>query len=349
MSGIYQRPAPTGDSLRLHLNENTSGCSPKVLEALAALSAHDIAFYPDYDAVYRECAAYLGVAEERLLLTNGLDEGIVMAVVVALHGQRADGSSVEVIVVNPAFDMYAVAVRAVGGAVVNVEPRPDFEFPLQNVLEAITPLTRLVFITSPNNPTGVRVASEDIQLVARSVPVGAVVFVDEAYHDFCGDTVLPLLETCPNLVVGRTFAKAHGLAALRVGAVMAVPETLAALQRVTPPYSLNVAAAVALRAAIADTGHLQAYVDQVRQSREMLTAFCDAHQFETWPSGANFVLARVGARSGALVKFLAGRGIVIRDKTGDPGCDGCIRVTTGEVAATQRCVEAMEEFLCGAV
>ena len=93
MTESYKRPAPTGYGLRLHLNENTAGCSPKVLEALAGLSATDVAFYPDYDAVYREAAEYLGVPEDRLLLVNGLDEGLLMATIVALRGLASDGAS----------------------------------------------------------------------------------------------------------------------------------------------------------------------------------------------------------------------------------------------------------------
>ena len=116
----------------------------------------------------------------------------------------------------------------------------------------------------------------------------------------------------------------------------------------TPPYSLNVAAAVALRAAIADGARLRWYVDQVVRSRELMYEFCARHGFETWQSGANFVLARVGAQSAAITAALKMRGIFIRDKTGDPGCDGCIRVTTGVVADTERCLNAMEDFLCGA-
>jgi histidinol-phosphate aminotransferase len=348
VSGGYNRPAPTGDGLRLHLNENTAGCSPKVLEALAALSASDVAQYPDYDAVYRESAAYLGVPEERLLLVNGLDEGILMATLVALRGQTMDGRSAEFVVVTPAFDMYAITARACGGAVVNAAPRDDFEFPLENVVKAITPRTRLVFVTSPNNPTGVRVTNQAIEAVASAVPDGALVLVDECYHDFCGDTALPLLDAHPNVIVGRTFAKSQGLAALRAGALIATPEALAPFQAVTPPYSLNVAAAVALRAAIADGPRLRWYVDQVVRSRELMYAFCARHGFETWESGANFVLARVGSRAAALTAALKARGIFIRDKTGDPGCDGCIRVTTGVVTDTERCVEAMEDFLCDA-
>ena len=117
MSNTYHRPAPTGDGLRLHLNENTAGCSPKVLEALAHLSATDVAFYPDYDVVYREAAAYLGVPEDRLLLLNGLDEGILMSTVGALLRRPDDGSRPEFIVGHPACDRYALTARACGGAV----------------------------------------------------------------------------------------------------------------------------------------------------------------------------------------------------------------------------------------
>ena len=312
MSEAYNRPAPTGDGLRLHLNENTAGCSPRVLEALAALTADDVARYPDYDVVYRESAAFLGVPEDRLLLVNGLDEGILMATLVALRGQTMDGRSAEFVVVTPAFDMYAISARACGGAVVNAAPRDDFEFPLDNVLNAITPRTRLVFVTSPNNPTGVRVTNRDIEAVAGAVPTGALVFVDECYHDFCGDTALPLIDAHPNVIVGRTFAKSQGLAALRAGAVIATPEALGPFKAVTPPYSLNVAAAVALRAAIADGPRLRWYVDQVVRSRELMYDFCARHGFENWQSGANFVLARVGSQAAALTAALRALDVGLR-------------------------------------
>jgi histidinol-phosphate aminotransferase len=227
-------------------------------------------------------------------------------------------------------------------------PRDDFEFPLENTLRAITERTRLVFITSPNNPTGVRITNHDIAKVAASVPRDAIVFVDEAYHDFCGDTCLPLIATHPNLVVGRTFAKAHGLAALRVGALMGSKEVIGPLQYATPPYSLNVCAAAGLRAALADDVQLRWYVSQVLQSRELVYRFCDRKGFRYWPSGANFVLARVGNDAAALTQYLERRGIYIRNKSGDYGCDDCIRITTGVVEHTELCLSAMEDYLCGA-
>ena len=341
----YQRPR-TGPGLRLHLNENTGGPSPRVLEALRALTPEELAFYPDYDEVEREAAGYLGVPVSSLLLTNGLDEGIFIAAVLTLQRRPADGPP-EAVIVEPTFDMYAISAAACSAAVVRVGPRPDFRFPVDAVIAAITPRTRVVYVTSPNNPTGVRIANQDLHAVARALPPDALLFVDEAYHDFCGDTLIPDLGSLPNTVVGRTFAKAHGLAALRAGALVAVPEVIAALRPVIPPYSLNIAASVALRAALADTAHVQAYVEEVRRSRELFYAFCRRHGFEYWESGANFVLARVGRIAGPLVEHLQERGIYIRDKSADPGCDGCIRVTTGRVADTERAIAAMEEYLCG--
>ena len=347
MSQAYQHPVTAAGALRLHLNENTAGCSPKVIEALRALGRDDIALYPDYDAVYRETAQYLGVPETSLLLTNGLDEGILLAAVIGQKRRPADGDA-ESIVILPAFDMYAITVEAVGGRLVFVSPRADYTFPLEDTLAAISPRTRTVYITSPNNPTGVRVSNDAIRAVARALPADALVFVDEAYHDFCGDTVVHELGSLPNVVVGRTFAKAHGLAALRAGAIVAVPETLDAFKPVIPPYSLNVVAAAALRAALADRDYLAWYVGQVRDSRERFYAFCRTHGFEYWESSANFVLARVGEHATALTDALRAKGIYVRDKSADPHCRGCIRVTTGTVEATEAAVAAMEEYLCGA-
>jgi histidinol-phosphate aminotransferase len=347
VSQAYQHPVTAAGALRLHLNENTAGCSPKVIEALRALGRDDIALYPDYDAVYRETAQYLGVPETSLLLTNGLDEGILLAAVVGQKRRPADGDA-ESIVILPAFDMYAITVEAVGGRLVFVSPRADFTFPLEDTLAAISPRTRTVFITSPNNPTGVRVSNDAIRAVARALPADALVFVDEAYHDFCGDTVVHELGSLPNVVVGRTFAKAQGLAALRAGAIVAVPETLDAFKPVIPPYSLNVVAAAALRAALADRDYLAWYVGQVRDSRERFYAFCRTHGFEYWESSANFVLARVGEHATALTDALRAKGIYVRDKSADPHCPGCIRVTTGTVEATEAAVAAMEEYVCGA-
>jgi histidinol-phosphate aminotransferase len=210
------------------------------------------------------CAGYLGVPEERLLLTNGLDEGLLAAAIGWL--QRERHVIPEAVIVEPAFGMYADCAEATGGRIVTVPPRPSFEFPLEETLAALTPATRLVFVTTPGNPTGVLISRADVRTLARALPREALLFVDEAYAEFTDEHFLDELDAHPNVVVGRTFAKAQGLAGLRVGAVVGVPETVARLRRSLPPYSINVAAAVALVAALGDRAHLAWYRDQVTRT-----------------------------------------------------------------------------------
>src|SRR5437868_5154267 len=144
----YQKPAELYDGLRLHQNENTGGCSPRVIEALAALRPDQICFYPPYEAATAACAEYLGVDPDRLSLLNGLDEGI-MALAVGYLRPTAAGIA-EAIIPEPAFEIFALDTEVAGGLPVRVEPRPDFSFPLDDVLGAITPKTRVIFVTNPN-------------------------------------------------------------------------------------------------------------------------------------------------------------------------------------------------------
>lgn len=344
MSHEYQRPA--GGGLRLHLNENTAGCSPRVIEAVRALTREHAALYPDYETVTAACAARFGTETGHVLVTNGLDEGILLAAVVALRGGAA-ADPYEAIVVQPAFDMYAACADGAGGRIVDVAPRADFRFPLDRVLEAISPKTRVIYLTSPNNPTGVSIPNEAVVAVAQAAP-GALVLLDEAYADFSGTSMMAeaAAGAPPNLVVGRTFAKAYGLAGLRAGALVGTPQALAPMRRIAPPYTLNVAAAAALPVALADDEYYHWYLTEVRESKELLYAVLERHGVPFWPSDGNFVLARFGDRVATVIARIAERGIAIRDRSGDPGCEGCARMTAGVVEHTRRLVTAIEEVLC---
>ena len=350
----YQREPEFGDGLRLHLNENTGGCSPKVVEALRALSPMDVAIYPDYGRINEVCAGHLGVDPSRLLLTNGLDEGILAAAIAYLQrepgaavgpGTGAAAGSPEGLIAEPCFGMYADCIEAVGGRIVRVAPPPDLAFPLAAVLAAITPRTRVIYLTSPGNPTGLLIPAAAVHALARAVPDG-LVFVDEAYADFTEAHFLGELPTAPNVVVGRTFAKAYGLAALRIGTVVGDEAVIARLRRSLPPYSINIAAAVALEAAVGDRAYLDAYRAQVRESKGRVYAVCDRLGLGYWPSEANFVLIRVGDRATAIVEALRQRRIFVRDRSSEPGCAGCIRITAGVVAHTEQALAALEDILC---
>ncbi len=343
----YQKPPELYDGLRLHQNENTGGCSPRVIDALARLRPDQIGFYPPYTAATAAVAKYLGVSTDTITLLNGLDEGI-MAVAVAYLRAEIGGPQLEAVVPEPAFEIFRFDTAVAGGKLVQVMPHDDFSFPLDEVLAAITPNTRVVFVTNPNNPTGADMPLEAIRTIARRVPPGAIVFVDEAYAEFAGVSFIPELDAFPNVVVGRTFSKAFGLAGLRIGCIVGAPQTMDAVRRGVPVYSVNVAAAVAVIAAIEDLDHLNDYLRQVNESKVLLYAACDRLGLAYVTSHSNFVLVRAGDRTDALVKGAFAKGIYFRDRSTEPGCAGSLRIATGIVEHTQRAIAVMEEVLCAA-
>jgi len=343
----YQKPPELYDGLRLHQNENTGGCSPKVIEALARLRADQIGFYPPYADATAAVARYLGAAPESVTLTNGLDEGI-MALSVAYLRPSVAGPVFEAVVPEPAFEIFRFDTAVAGGHLVQVLPTPDFVFPLDDVLAAIRGRTRVVFLTNPNNPTGVAIPLDAIRTIAGQMPANGVVFVDEAYAEFAGQSFIPQLASFPNVVVGRTFSKAFGLAGLRIGCLVGAPDTVDAIRRAIPVYSVSIAAVTAVRAALEDRDHLDGYLRQVAESKTLLYGACERLGLKYWKSSANFVLVCAGDRTEALVKGAFARGVYIRDRSTEPGCAGCIRIGTGVVEHTKRCIAVMEEVLCAA-
>ena len=349
----YDRADAPADALRLHLNEHTGGCSPAVTTAIAAVTRETIAKYPDYTRVTQAVANHLGVPSSRVLLTNGLDEGIFAVAMAQLRGRAGSPSRpsssdapTDAVILEPAFGMYADAVEAVGGTVVRVMPGPDLALDRAAIAAAVTPRTGALFVASPGNPSGVSLTMEEIAWLASLLPAGAVLLLDEAYVEFGGESVIPHLDTYPNVVIGRTFAKAYGLAGMRVGALVAREDVIARLRRMLPPYSLNVFVVAALEAALADQAYMDAYRAEVAESKRLLYEACDRWGLTYVRSDANFVLVRAGDRRQALLEGLEARHIYIRDRDRQPGCQGCVRVTTGIVAHTRACIEAMEEILC---
>lgn len=336
----YRKP-PGAGALRLHLNENTAGCSPRVLEAIRSLTPWDIATYPDYAATTTRCEAYFGVPDGWIQLVNGLDEGLHL---VAAAASQKRSSSREVIYPEPAFEMYRICAEAVGLSARGIPPKPDFAFPLEEIIDA-SERAGAIYLTDPNNPTGLGIPAGAVDRIAAAVPQ-ALVLVDEAYADFSGRTLIgSLLDQRRNVLVGRTFAKGHGLAALRIGALVGHPDALAPLRELMPPFTLNIAALRALEAALNDEPWLQAFVAQAAASRDAIYRSCNARGLSYWRSEANFVLVRVGPDAPAVVAALADRGILIRDRSTQPGCDGCVRISAGTIDATTRCLTALEDVL----
>jgi histidinol-phosphate aminotransferase len=327
------------------LNENTSGCSPKVLETIRQLGRCEVGFYPDYDTAYEAVARHFGVPADHLLLTNGLDEGILAAAAAACRDHSM--GLPEAIGVTPAFDEYEICTTAVGGRMVTVPLGDDLDLSDGDLLGALTARTRIVFLSNPHNPSGRAISLDMLRDLAREV-TPAILFVDEAYADFSGETLIhpDTFERFSNVVVGRTFSKAYGLAGLRVGVLVGSPLTLAPMRRVVPPYSVNAWAAAALPVAIEDRDYRAWYLEQAAASRALLAHACASLELHTWPSVANFVLIRVDDAA-SVVRGLAERGVRVRDRSGDPGSGQCIRMTAGILEDTRRAIAALEEVVCG--
>jgi histidinol-phosphate aminotransferase len=334
---IQGYPDP-GDGLRLHLNENTGGCSAHVLDAIRRVRPADVSTYPSYREAVSATAAHFDVDPDCVLLTNGLDEGILMAAIGHIARKRVHDA--ETIIPLPAFDPYPNSTAAVGATGVRVPPGRDFAFPTQAVINAVTPRTRMIFLNTPNNPTGQLIAIEDLRRISRAAP-DAVVLVDEAYIEFGGTSFIPEFQQYPNVLLGRTFSKAYGLAGLRIGVVIGQRQVLEPVRAVTLPFNINGVALAALGAALADREFLPRYADEVQESRERLYEACRRLDLEYWPSAANYVLVRVG-EAAPFVEALAARRIHVRDRSKDPVTPGCIRVTAGMVEHTKAAIDALE-------
>ena len=340
---IQGYPDP-GEGLRLHLNENTGGCSPRVLEAIQRMRTTDISVYPSYPQLVRACARHFDVDPNWVLLTNGLDEGILMAAVG--HIARTRSHDAETIIPLPAFDPYPNSTAAVGATAVRIPPRPDFLFPTDAVIGAVTPRTRMIFLNTPSNPTGRLIPVPDLRRIAEAAP-RAVVLIDEAYIEFGGTSFLPEVVNYPNVLVGRTFSKAYGLAGMRVGVLVGQPPSLDPVRAVTLPFNINAVAIAATLAALEDGEFLPRYAAQVAESRERIYAACRRLGLEFWESAANFVMIRVGDSVAEVVEALAVRKVHVRDRSKDAATPGCIRVTAGLLEHTGAAVAALESVMSG--
>jgi histidinol-phosphate aminotransferase len=326
------------------LNEHTGGCSPAVIAAIRATSRDDVALYPDYAPITQACEEAFGLAPGWLQLTNGLDEGLHAAAYAVARATRWSAEKTTAMVVEPAFEMYGLCAEAAGLDVRRVLPGEDPAFPTDAVFAGLTPDVRLIYLTDPNNPTGLAIPPGIVARICEAAPQ-ALVLLDEAYGEYSGRTAMGLLDRYRNLIVGRTFAKAYGLAGLRVGAVVAHPDTLAPLRQVLPPFPLNSVAVRALEAALEDPEYLAWSVTQAAESKALLMAACRDLGLYAWPSEANFVLIRVGARVKDVIDGMAARGILIRDRSTAHGCAGCCRITAGVVDHTRAAIAALEEIL----
>jgi histidinol-phosphate aminotransferase len=307
--------------IRLDFNENTAGCSPAVRRALAKLSAKQLAMYPEYQRPAGHLARYFGVRPEELLLANGADDAL-RAVFDAFVEQRS-----RILICEPTFPMYRFYAETFGARIHALRYTADMNFPLHEVITALRRKPRVLFIANPNNPTGTLLQRPALQTILEAATNTAVV-IDEAYAEFSGVTVLPWIRRYPQLFVVRTFAKAAGLAGLRLGAVLARAESLNYLRLAMPPFPVNVAALVAAEAAVRDRGTMRRYLSEVKRLRDWLRRQLALLGVKTFPSAGNFLLADFGPQGPALFRKLEGQGILLRERSREIA-PGYVRISIG--------------------
>jgi len=332
----YHPPLGSRDALRLDFNENTVACSPKVREVLARISAADLTRYPEREPVEAMLAGHLGLAAEQVALTNGVDEAIHVLFEAFLE------SDDELLMPVPTYTMYEVYASATDARSVPIQAADDLQFPFERLIAAITPRTKIIAIANPNSPSGSVATREQIIELAGHAPQ-AVVLVDEAYFHFHGETVVDLIGSLPNLLVARTFSKAYGLAGLRLGLLAGPTPLMCWIRRVLSPYSVNSLALACLPVALEDTAYLHWYVGEVLQARAEFESALDAVHLRRWPSRANFVLVDVGSRHAEFVSLMRAGGVLVRDRSSDPGCDGRVRITVGTREQMKRAIATFNQ------
>jgi histidinol-phosphate aminotransferase len=291
--------------------------------------------YPEYGASRETLASYFGVKRQELLLTNGTDDAIK-----AICDAFVDPGDV-LLVPAPTFPVYEFFHNVAGGAIERVRYNEQFQLPVESLVTAVNKKTRWVALASPNNPTGTQISKPDLRILLEAAP-HVLVLVDEAYYDYSGETVLPWIRKYENLLVTRTFSKAFGLAALRMGFIFGHPELVELMHRAQNPFQVNSLALLAAAIAIQHEGPVKRYVAQVCANRERVNRWLDARGIPYVRSSANFILTRVGERAPEIAQRLRAEGILVRDWSYDPHLKGCLRFTIGSRAQTRRLLEELE-------
>jgi histidinol-phosphate aminotransferase len=338
-----ERELGIANAVKLASNENPLGPSPRAVEAIWNM-AESVHRYPDGSCfrLRQALAARLDVAPEQLVFGTGSDE------ILELLAKCFLGPSDEVVYAWPSFAMYPIVTQGMGATSVRIPLDADLVHDLAKMREAITTRTRLVIVCNPNNPTGTSVAAGAFDRFVASLPEGVVLAVDEAYVEYARRPDFPdalgWVRRRPGTCVLRTFSKIYGLAGLRVGYAVSDRELAGYLERARHPFNVNLIAEAAAVAALDDHEHVARARATNAAGFELLTRELTRLGLATWPSDANFLLAK--GEAGTYERLLR-EGVIVRPMGGF-GLPDHIRITIGTAEENEKLVKALER-LAGAV
>lgn len=328
--------------IKLASNENPYGCSPLVQQAIIAELDH-LALYPDgYSRTLRESLAmHVGVNEKQLIFGNGSDEVVQMICRAFLQ------KGTNTVMATPTFPQYRHNA-IIEGAEVREVPLQDGHHHLDAMLQAIDDDTRVVWICSPNNPTGTYVDDASLRAFLAQVPKHVLVVVDEAYYEYVQADDYPntvaLLQQYENIIILRTFSKAYGLAALRIGYGIAHEHILQAIEPAREPFNTSRLAQVAALAALKDQAFIEQCAQKNKQGLNQFYAFCDKHSLRYYPSEGNFILIDFGFSGDEVFTYLLQRGIIVRSGCA-LGFPTAVRITVGSTEQNETIIRALTNML----
>ncbi len=322
--------------IKLDGNENPYGCSPRAREALASFRNYHIYPDPGSEALRDALQSYVGMGKEHIVAGAGSDELIDLAMRLLLE----PGDKVVNLV--PTFGMYRFNTQVCGGEIVEIPRRPDYSVNVAWVKRAVDARTKVIFVASPNNPTGNLLPKDDLM---ELLDLGPAVVVDEAYAEFAGETFVPEVKQYDKLFVLRTFSKWAGLAGLRVGYGVFPPTIADLLLRMKPPYNINVAAQVAAVESLADLDYLRTNILLIIEERERLRIGLERTGFlKPFPSHGNFILCAVQGMDAKLLRDkLEARGILVR-YFNTPLLKNMVRISVGKPEHTQALLDSLERI-----
>lgn len=318
----------------LDANENSLGST-------AEFQGIELNRYPDPEAIElkKELTKYCNVNIDEILVGNGSDE--IISLVINTFAEKGDN----IISIEPGYSMYEISAQVAG-----VEPRiatllPDYSFDVDKVLEKADGNTKLIIFPYPNSVVGNAVTQE--QIVELLEKFKGIVFVDEAYFEFYGKTAIPLLEKYDNLIISRTFSKAWGLAAVRVGYCMSNKDVISAIRKIKLPYNVGAVSQALAVQAMKNQGKMLEYVAEIKNQRQWLSMQLASLDLQVFPSVVNFVTIKLPDKynSRQVQKKLADKGIIVRDRSSLPLMQNCIRITIGKPRENALLIEELKKLL----
>ena len=337
-----ERELGISHSVKLASNENPFGPGLRAREAINAVLS-ELGRYPDGAGfeLRRTLGEYHGLAPTAVTLGNGSNDVLDLIARVFLQ------PGAESVFSEHAFAVYPLAIQSVG-ATARIAKARDYGHDLDAMAQLVTDATRVVWIANPNNPTGTWLAAAPLKSFIGSLPKRCIVVVDEAYTEYVAEPEFPdathWVETFPNLIVTRTFSKAHGLAALRVGYALSDPRLADLLNRVRQPFNVNVMAQVAATAAINDREHVRASVELNQVGMKQLTSAFARLGLSYIPSVGNFVTVDCGRPAAPLNEALLKRGVIVRP-VANYGMPNHLRISIGLESENARFIAAFEDAL----